>query len=295
MAVTAVTASSTPSGTPPEQHPRTRLRVDLAYDGSPFAGFARQPDQMTVQGELETALARILGQSVDLVCAGRTDRGVHALAQVVHLDVDPQVERTARALADLAVLRSRLDQQVGRSITVWSVRRVPSRFDARFSATARRYRYRLVDAPVIDPIRRHDRWQVGEPLALPPMRAAARYLLGEHDFAAFCRRAPGRTTRRRLDRVTLSRPAPGRIDVVLEGPAFCHQQVRAITGCLVEVGRGRCSPEWLAGVLAAGDRRDAARVAPPHGLTLEQVRYGRAWPAAPPAAGRDARADRGRG
>ncbi len=259
-----------------------RLRIDLAYDGAPFAGYARQPDQVTVQGELERVLGRILDQDIDLTVAGRTDRGVHALGQVVHLDVEVVGERTRRAVADLAVLRARLDQQVGPAISVWAVRQVSARFDARFSATARRYRYRLVDAEVADPLRRFDRWQVGVPLALAPMRRAARGLIGEHDFAAFCRRAPGRSTIRRLDRVALSRPAPGRIDVVLEGTAFCHQQVRAIMGCLVEVGRGRRSPGWVGEVLAGRDRQRAARVAPPHGLTLEQVRYGRGWPASPP-------------
>ncbi len=260
-----------------------RLRIDLAYDGAPFAGYARQPDQVTVQGELERVLARILDQDVDLTVAGRTDRGVHALGQVVHLDVEVVEERSRRALEDLAVLRMRLDRQVGPAISVWAVRRVSARFDARFSATARRYRYRLVDAEVADPLRRFDRWQVGEPLAVVPMREAAQLLVGEHDFAAFCRRAPGRGTVRRLDRVALSRPAPARIDVVLDGAAFCHQQVRSILGCLVEVGRGRREPGWVGEVLAAQDRQQAARVAPPHGLTLEQVRYGRGWPASPPA------------
>lgn len=260
-----------------------RLRIDLAYDGAPFAGFARQRDQVTVQGEVETAAGRLLGQPIELTCAGRTDRGVHALAQVVHLDVDVSVPRAARVVADLARLRARLDQQVGRAITIWQVRRVPPRFDARFSATARRYRYRLVDADVADPIRRVDRWHLGTELELSAMRAGARHLLGEHDFAAFCRRAPGRSTVRRLDRVAVARPRSGRVDVVLEGPAFCHQQVRSIVGCLVEVGRGRRPEAWIAEVLSAQDRSAAARVAPPHGLTLEQVRYGRGWPASPPA------------
>jgi len=265
---------------------RTRYRIDLAYDGAPFAGFARQRDQITVQGELETVCGRAFDQPVDLTCAGRTDRGVHAVAQVVHVDLDLSVPRAARAVGDLDDLRARLDQQAGRAITIWQIRAVPVAFDARFSATARRYRYRLVDAAAADPIRRHDRWKVGDPLSLTAMRAGARALLGEHDFASFCRRAPGGTTRRRLDRLTLSRPSRGRIDVVLDGPAFCHQQVRSIVGCLVEVGRGRRAPEWIAEVLAAQDRQVAARVAPPHGLTLEQVRYGRRWPASPPVAAR---------
>jgi tRNA pseudouridine38-40 synthase len=260
-----------------------RLRVDLAYDGAPFAGFARQRDQVTVQGTLEQALGGLLGRPVATTAAGRTDRGVHALAQVVHLDVpDRDQSRVVRAVADLAVLRRRLDRMVGEAITIWAVRSVPASFDARFSATARGYRYRLVDAPAADPIRRHDRWHVHDPLELAAMRHAARELLGEHDFASFCRQAPGRTTVRRLNSVALTRPGPGRVDVRLEAPAFCHQQVRAIVGCLVEVGRGRRPPEWVGSVLRARDRSSAARVAPAHGLTLELVRYGRGTPAAPP-------------
>lgn len=268
-----------------------RLRVDLAYDGAPYAGFARQVDQRTVQGDLEDALSRLLDQDVATTCAGRTDRGVHATAQVVHLDVDEAPARRRLAPhggrvddADvLATLRRRLDESLGPAITVWQIRRVPATFDARFSATARAYCYRLVDDVAgADPIRRGDRWRVEDPLHVPSMRRAAAHLVGEHDFASFCRRAPGRITTRRLDRVTLQRVAPGRIDVRLKGAAFCHQQVRAIVGCLVEVGRGRREAEWLAEVLAARDRAAAARVAPPHGLTLERVSYGRAWPAAPP-------------
>jgi tRNA pseudouridine38-40 synthase len=262
-----------------------RLRVDLAYDGTPYAGFARQPDQRTVQGTLETALHRLLGVEVATTCAGRTDRGVHALAQVVHLDVDPGLGRARRALSDLDVLAARLDRLVGPAITIWAVRRVPVDFDARFSATARGYRFRLVDAPRLAPLDRFDRWHVGEPLDVPAMRRAGRHLLGEHDFASFCRRAPGRTTVRRLDELTVAR-RDGAIHVRLEGAAFCHQQVRSIVGCLVEVGRGRRSAPWVGEVLAARDRAAAARVAPPHGLVLERVSYGRRWPAAPPPSAR---------
>lgn len=261
-----------------------RLRIDLAYDGAPFAGFARQPDQRTVQGELERACARLLGQEVRTVGAGRTDRGVHALAQVVHLDVDPAVPRAARALAEPADVADALDGLVGRAITIWRVSRVGPDFHARFSATARAYRYRLADTARISPLERHDRWHVGERLAVGAMRSAGRLLLGEHDFASFCRRAPGRTTVRRLDALTVSR-RDGQVAVALRGPAFCHQQVRSIVGCLVEVGRGRREPSWVGDVLAAGDRSAAARVAPPHGLVLERVSYGRRWPAGGPRSG----------
>ena len=262
-----------------------RLRLDLAYDGAPFAGFARQPDQITVQGTLEGALSRLLGQPATTTCAGRTDRGVHAVAQVVHLDVAVDVARAANALGNVDGFRHRLDLLVGPAIAIWAVRQVAADFHARFSASSRSYRYRLVDAATADPIRRNDRWQVGERLSVPPMRHAARLLTGEHDFASFCRRARGGSTTRRLDEVVVSRPAAGRVDVRLTGAAFCHQQVRAILGCLVEVGRGQRDPDWVGQVLAARDRAAAtAQVAPPHGLTLERVSYGRRWPAAPPPA-----------
>jgi tRNA pseudouridine38-40 synthase len=149
----------------------------------------------------------------------------------------------------------------------------------------RGYRYRIADAPVVAPLARHDRWHVHDRLAVGPMRAAARHLLGEHDFAAFCKRPPeGRTTVRRLDEVTITRPTPGELAVRLRGSAFCHNQVRAIVGCLVDVGRGKQDPDWLGMVLASRDRSLAARVAPPQGLVLERVGYGRRWPAAPPVA-----------
>lgn len=266
-----------------------RLRIDLAYDGAPFAGFARQPDQTTVQGTLEGALRRCLDQDVATTCSGRTDRGVHALAQVVHLDVDPGPARAQRSLVDVLdgttvadELRLRLDRLVGDAITVWRVSVVPGDFDARFSATERGYRYRLVDGATVSPLERFDRWHLGEPLRIGRMRTAARSLLGEHDFAAFCKRAPGRTTVRRLDEIAVSRPGPGQVHVRLRGPAFCHTQVRSIVGCLVEVGVGRWEPDQVRQVLVGRDRQQLARLAPPHGLTLERVRFGRRFAAAPP-------------
>lgn len=263
-----------------------RLRIDLAYDGSPFRGFARQPGLATVQGALEDALGRVLDQPADLTCAGRTDRGVHARAQVVHLDVDATVDAAARGLRDLEDLRDRLGRMVGPAITVWSVRQVPDGFDARFSATERHYRYRMIDAPRIHPLRRFDAWHVGEPLSVPAMRRGARHLVGEHDFASFCRSRGGTTTVRRLDAVTVSRTGDT-VHLRLRGPAFCHQMVRSLAGALAEVGRGRRDPPWVGEVLAARDRQAAPAVAPPEGLTLEAVSYGRRWPGAPPPEVRD--------
>lgn len=264
----------------------TRLRVDLAYDGQPFAGFARQPDQRTVQGVLEDALSRVVGHPVDATCAGRTDRGVHALAQVVHVDVAPTGQREMDAVADLAALARRIDSMVGPAITIWSITGVTDRFDARFAATWRAYRYRLA-ARHADPRRRAVVWRVGHRLDAAAMHAAAQVLVGEHDFASFCRAATGRTTTRRIDeaRVEVVGPADGRVapevHVQLRGAAFCHQQVRSVVGSLVEVGRGRRDAAWLGVALAARDRSAAGPVAPPHGLTLEGVGYRAPWPSAP--------------
>jgi tRNA pseudouridine38-40 synthase len=281
-----------------------RLRIDLAYDGSPYYGLARQPGFATVQSTLEDALERILGVEVRTVASGRTDRGVHALAQVLHGDVPAS---TLAALTDTSsgnghsagsvpssgdepLLTELLAAELPASIIIHSVRRVPLRFHARFSAVARAYRYRLRDG--IDPrghgrdVVRHEPhvWGLIDHLDVASMRRASRALLGEHDFATFCRRAPGRTTTRRIDVLTLRRigAAPGRIDIRLQGKAFCHQQVRAIVGCLVEVGRGRREEDWIGTILAAEDRSLAAPVAPPHGLTLETVRFGPGIPSSPP-------------
>ena len=224
----------------------TRLRIDLAYDGRPFAGFARQPDQTTVQGVLEGALSRVLNRvddPVETTCAGRTDKGVHAEAQTVHVDVPHDWRR----LADLATLAVALDHMVGKAITVHRVRRVPSTFNARFSATGRRYRYRLCETTAMPPLWHHDTWHVGQRLDVEAMEAAGQALLGEHEYTSFCRRrllrmADGSTVEgtmvRRIDRVSVRRSRPaGLVLVRVEGGAFCHQMVRSITGCLVEVRR----------------------------------------------------------
>lgn len=231
---------------------------------------------------MEEALSRLLGQDLSTTCAGRTDAGVHADAQVLHVDVDPDRARAAAALEDLDELRQRLDHLVGHPVTIWQVRPVPDDFDARFAATDRHYVYRLGDAETIHPLRRPDTWHVGAPLDTRAMQEAADHLRGEHDFASFCRAAEGGHTVRRIDEIEAVRVAPGSVEVRVTGPAFCHQQVRSIVGCLVEVGRGQRPPSWLADVLAARDRATAAAVAPPHGLTLARVRYGRHYPASPP-------------
>lgn len=262
-----------------------RLRLDLRYDGGPYRGLARQPGLSTVQGTVEETLERLLGVPVRTTASGRTDRGVHADAQVLHGDVQEDV-----LPGDLTALARALDRALPSSIDVLALRRVPDTFDARFSAIARAYRFRLRDG--VDPrvegrgVARDaaDVWGITGALDVPAMRRASLALLGEHDFATFCRRAPGRTTVRRIDLLTLRRlgEAPGRIDIRMRGRAFCHQQVRSIVGCLVEVGRGKRPERWIGDILAAKDRSLAAPVAPPHGLTLERVHFGPGTPASPP-------------
>ena len=258
----------------------TRLRLDLAYDGAPYAGFARQPDQHTVQGVLEDALSRVMGHTVDLTCAGRTDRGVHAVAQVVHVDVEPEDGRARAALDDLERLRERLDRMVGGAISLWRLAEVDGDFDARFSATWRAYRYRLASHPG-DPRLRNVVWHVPGPLDTGAMHDAAQAVVGEHDYASFCRRSPGRTTMRRITDASVER-AGGEVHVTLRGSSFCHQMVRSITGSLVEVGRGRREVAWFGTALAARDRSVAGPVAPPQGLTLEGVGYDHPSGDAPP-------------
>lgn len=248
-----------------------RLRIDLAYDGTEFRGFARQPDQPTVQGVLEDALQRLAGVATPTVCAGRTDAGVHATAQTVHLDVPT----SSRLVGDLDRARAALDAMCGPTITIWRVRRVPATFDARFSATQRRYRYRLCDRDAMAPLWRYDTWHVGPPaLDVDAMRVGARALVGEHDFSSFCRRRGDQHLIRRIDTLAVSRRAGGLVVVDVAGRAFCHQMVRSVTGCLLAVGRGRRPPEWTVDVLAARDRHAVGQVAPPHGLTLTGIRYG---------------------
>lgn len=219
---------------------------------------------------MEVALAQLAGAPVSITVAGRTDRGVHATAQTVHCDVPVQ----ARLLRDLDRARAALDAICGPEITVWRLRRVPATFDARFSATRRRYRYRICDAAAMSPLWRHDTWHVGSPtLDVDAMAAAGQHLVGEHDFSSFCRRSGDATLVRRIDWLTVRRERVGLVVVAIAGKAFCHQMVRSVTGCLVRIGRGARTPEWAAAVLAARDRQAVGQVAPPHGLTLVGVSY----------------------
>jgi tRNA pseudouridine38-40 synthase len=244
-----------------------RLRLDVAYDGSGFAGWAAQPGHRTVQGDLERALRRVLRvETASLTCAGRTDAGVHARGQVCHVDL-PQAP-------DLVELRRRLASALPADVRVWNVSLAPAGFDARFSALWRRYVYRSIDDPAgADPIERHHVLAWRQQLDVDAMNAAAEQLLGEHDFAAFCRRREGATTIRKLLRMESGRTADGLIKTTVVADAFCHSMVRALMGALMAVGEGRLAPAEPAAILAAGVRDPRITVLPAHGLTLEQVGY----------------------
>jgi len=257
----------------------TRLRLTVSYDGAGFRGFAAQPGQPTVAGALAEAIAVVVGHPVELVCAGRTDAGVHARGQVVHVDV--------RAGVDNARLVRSVNTLLKPAIVVRGAEVAPPGFDARRSARARRYRYLILEDHVPDPLLAPVSWHVPGPLDLRAMASAADALLGEHDFQAFCRRVPGTPagtpiTRRVLDarfaevrRGPGERGAPGRLlRFDIEATSFCHQMVRSVVGMLVEVGRGRRRASDVHWLLQSGDRsRVGGVIAPPQGLCLVHVDY----------------------
>jgi tRNA pseudouridine38-40 synthase len=245
-----------------------RWRIDLAYDGAGFHGWATQPGLRTVQETLELALATVLRlPQAPVTCAGRTDTGVHARGQVVHLDVPDDLD-------GLDQLGRRLNGVLPEDVRVRRVVPAPAGFDARFSAVWRRYAYRVADRPeTVDPLARGHVLAWPRPLAEERMNEAAAGLVGEHDFAAFCRRREGATTIRRLLDLHWQRRDDGVLEATVRADAFCHHMVRALVGCLLAVGEGRREPGWAAAVLAAGVRDSAVTVVPAHGLTLEEVGY----------------------
>ena len=254
--------------------PRTvRLRIDLSYDGSGFSGWAAQPGRRTVEDVLAAALGRVLrwpGPPV-LTVAGRTDAGVHARGQVAHADVPADGWPPGAYPGPPA---ARLAGVLPADVRVHAVGVAPEGFDARFSALWRRYSYRVCDDPArADPLRRHETLWSFRRLDEAAMNEAARSCLGEHDFAAFCRRRPGATTIRTLRRLEWHRDAHGIAVATVVADAFCHHMVRSLAGALLAVGEGRRPPGWLAAVLAAAVRDPAVRVLPPHGLCLEEVGY----------------------
>ncbi len=248
----------------------SRLRLDIAYDGTAFHGWAGQPGLRTVQGELEAWIARVLRleQPPELVCAGRTDAGVHARGQVAHLDVE-----CTDAATTAQMLGRRLRRVLGDDLVVNRVRPAPDGFDARFSAVWRRYVYRLAEPDsALDPMRRAMVVRLSDALDLDAFNAAAASLLGLRDFAAFCRAREGATTVRTLLQARAVR-ADGLVQVTVRADAFCHSMVRSLVGALVTVGTLRRDAAWLARVADAGVRSGQYTVMPAHGLVLEEVGY----------------------
>ena len=247
--------------------PSRRLRLDVAYDGAGFHGWAAQTGLRTVQGELETWLGRLLGTEASLTCAGRTDAGVHARGQVAHLDV-----ATADPDALAATLARRLARALPADLAVRRVAVAPEGFDARFAAVWRRYVFRLTDDPAPDPLTRGTVVRVNGRLDPEAMDAAGAALVGLHDFAAYCKRREGASTIRTLLDCRTTRAA-GTIEVEVRADAFCHSMVRSLVGALVDVGLGRRQPGWPASLLDRPGRAGDVHVMPPHGLVLEEVGY----------------------
>jgi tRNA pseudouridine38-40 synthase len=251
-----------------------RLRLTIAYDGTPYHGFAANAGVPTVEGTLGPTLERILGHPVELSVAGRTDRGVHAWGQVVSFDTT----RTGDEV-DLDGLRRSVNRMCGGTIVVREATVATPDFDARFSASWRRYRYTIVNRPVPDPFRRTTAWWLDSPLDLTVMRLACDPIIGEHDFSSFCRRpraGPDRREPSLVRRVTDARwddEGDGMLRFEIQATAFCHQMVRSIVGTHVDVGLGRRRAGEVAGVIRARDRHAAGQVAPPHGLCLWAVGY----------------------
>lgn len=248
---------------------RTRFRLDLGYDGTGFHGWAEQAGLRTVQGELQTWIARTLrlDEPVHLVCAGRTDAGVHARGQVAHVDLE-----TDAADETAATLARRLRRALPEDLVVYRVGVAPAGFDARFAASWRRYAYRLADRP-LDPLLRTVTTPVRGSLDVERVNAAGAPLLGLHDFAAFCRAREGATTIRQLQWLDAVRLPDGRVEIGVRADAFCHSMVRSLVGALVEVGTGRRDPGWLAGLVDNDARCGEVPVMAAGGLVLEEVGY----------------------
>lgn len=255
-----------------------RIRIDLAYDGGNFRGWAIQPGLRTVQGLVESALQTALRvPQVRVVVAGRTDAGVHARGQVIHFDVDPVVFAASVGRSSeppTETLLRRLNGILPPDVRVRRVVEAAEGFDARFSALWRRYAYRVADSSaLVDPLVRSHVLVWSRPLDLDAMNAASELFLGQHDFASFCQRRVGATTIRTLLDLTWSRDDTGLAVATVRADAFCRSMVRALVGCLMAVGDGRRSPDWAIEVLRSGARNPAAPVSRAHGLTLEEVAY----------------------
>jgi len=256
-----------------------RLRLDIAYDGTEFAGWAVQAGQRTVAGVLDEALSTVFRVPVVLRAAGRTDAGVHATGQVAHVDVPADAlphafPRTTReGDSEFLPLVRRLGRFLPSDVRVLDITRAAAGFDARFSALRRHYVYRLSTAPYgVEPQEARFVTAWPRPLNVDAMSAASRHLVGLHDFAAFCRQREGATTIRDLQRLDWTRDGD-RVTAHVSADAFCWSMVRSLVGALLAVGEHRREPDWCAGLLTSTQRSSDFAAAPPQGLTLVGVDY----------------------
>jgi tRNA pseudouridine38-40 synthase len=246
------------------------VRLLLAYDGTEFRGWAaqRDPQVRTVEGVLTSALERVVRESPRLSVAGRTDAGVHARGQVASFVTSSTVAPDR--------IQTALNGMLGPEVVVRDGSYAPNGFDARFSATAREYRYEVDTAEIPDPFVARYVWHRPEPLSVTAMREGGSHLIGSHDFRSFCRHPGGdRSTVRDVQRLAISRRRE-HVTITIRANAFLHQMVRSIVGTLVGVGQGRIAPGEVGTILAARDRAGAGQPAPSKGLTLERVAYNRA-------------------
>ena len=245
------------------------LSLLVSYNGEPFAGFARQPGQLTVQGSIEEALGLVFRRPIETVCAGRTDSGVHARGQVVSFALS---EEELAGRSEFKLLRS-LNALTHEDISIKSVRRQKTGFSARFSCTMREYKYFICTDAYKPLLMKGFCWHIPKELDLEAMRAAAAYLIGEHDFKSFCAvNAQVKTTVRTIYACSVTK-ADDIITIRVTGNGFLYNMVRIIAGTLIQVGGGQIEPEQIEQILAARDREAAGPTAPAHGLTMMGIEY----------------------
>ena len=243
-----------------------RLRIDLAYDGSNFSGWAIQPDRRTVQAQVEEAIEKIARVRIESIVAGRTDAGVHATGQVIHVDIPDSI-----AIEDLAY---KLNRILDEDVRINRIEVAPPAFHARFSALRRYYQYRILDEnKVIQPLARLNTAGWYRPLDLDLMNQASKLLLGTNDFAAFCKYREGATTVRTLEKYEWVRDSEGYLVADVVADAFCYSMVRNLVGAVVCVADGRFEPSWIKTLLENKERVSDSLVFPARGLTLYKVDY----------------------
>jgi tRNA pseudouridine38-40 synthase len=248
-----------------------RLRIDIAYDGTAFFGWATQPDKRTIQDLVEDAIAQISRSQVQTIVAGRTDAGVHATGQVIHADLPDALFADGLTYRDL---RYKLNRILDEDLRVMEISDAPEGFHARFSALRRFYTYKILDNnEVIAPLSRYDVAPWYRPLDVDLMNKASALVLGHHDFAAFCKFKEGGTTIRTLEKYEWRRDSEGLLIAEVVADAFCYSMVRNLVGAVVCVADGRKDPSWMAELLANKERVSDSLVFPARGLSLTRVDY----------------------